>query len=227
MKENIILLHGALGSKQQFKELKGLLESKFNVLDLDFDGHGGLPVDHEFSMEYFSENVVTLMKNEGLESTHVFGYSMGGYVALTLAKRHPELVQKIVTLGTKFNWTKEAAEQETKMLNADKILEKVPKFAEQLKAIHLDHWRSVLEQTAQMMINLGDGKRLKDEDFLGINHEVLIGIGDSDRMVTIEESNRIKQLLAQSQLIILEGFRHPIEKVDQQKLASVISAFIG
>jgi len=226
MKENIILLHGALGSKQQFEELKALLNLQFNVLTLDFDGHGGLPVNHEFSMEHFSDNVVTLMENQGLQSAHFFGYSMGGYVALTLAKRHPERVQKIVTLATKFNWTKEVAEQETKMLDADKILEKVPKFAAQLKAIHSDHWKAVLGHTARMMVGLGNGKGLNDEDFSDIQQEVLIGIGDSDKMVTIKESDKISQLLPNGQLIILEGFRHPIEKVDQEKLASIISAFV-
>ena len=47
------------------------------------------------------------------------GHSMGGYVALKLALKRPELVDRIITLGTKFNWTPEVAAKEVKMLNPD------------------------------------------------------------------------------------------------------------
>ena len=54
---------------------------------------------------------------------------MGGYVALQLANKHPKYVQKIITLGTKFAWDKETAAKEVKMLNPEKIEEKIPAFA--------------------------------------------------------------------------------------------------
>ena len=110
-KENIVLLHGALGTKKQLDKLSHLLSSKFNVYSLDFDGHGSKVSGKEFSMELFKNNVVDFILEHGIEKTHVFGFSMGGYVALNLAKTHPHLISNIVTLGTKFNWSQEAAEK--------------------------------------------------------------------------------------------------------------------
>ncbi len=84
---------------------------------------------------------------------------MGGYVGLNLAKEYPELVGRIVTLGTKFAWTKEVAEKEIKMLNPEKIAEKIPAFADRLKSIHTNNnWKEVVRKTARMMYGLGTEK---------------------------------------------------------------------
>ncbi|MEM9824780.1 MAG: alpha/beta fold hydrolase, partial [Bacteroidota bacterium] len=133
MKENIILLHGALGSQQQMQALAPLLSPHFAVHSLNFLGHGGDPSETHFTMKALAQQVKTFIEEKQLGRTHIFGYSMGGYVALNLALDHPEQIQSIVTFGTKFNWSKEAAEKEVKMLNPELIEAKVPQFAQRLK----------------------------------------------------------------------------------------------
>lgn len=227
MKQNILLLHGALGTKQQFQDLKQKLATKFNVHDLDFEGHGTNSSTKEFSMELFANNVIAYLSAHKIDQTNIFGYSMGGYVGLTLASKKPELVRKIVTLGTKFAWTKDIAEQEIKMLNPDKIAAKVPKFAAKLTSIHGTHnWKNVVSKTARMMHGLGNGKKLTTKELAQIEHKVLIGIGSLDKMVTVEESSESSTILPNGQLQIIEGFRHPIERIDTAKLAKIIIDFI-
>ncbi len=106
-KPQLLLLHGALGSKKQFSNLKPLLEEKFELFQLDFDGHGDGKDTKHFSIELFTENLRAFLFENELKAINIFGYSMGGYVALNLAIKHPELVNKIVTLGTKFDWNLE------------------------------------------------------------------------------------------------------------------------
>lgn len=48
--KKLLLLHGALGSKNQFKSLKEILKSDFDVYDFNFEGHGGLVSDADFSI---------------------------------------------------------------------------------------------------------------------------------------------------------------------------------
>ncbi len=226
--KNLLLLHGALGSKEQLAQLKGLLTNQFIVHSLDFEGHGDRPSDQVFSIELFTENVKDFILKNGLEQTNIFGYSMGGYVALNLAIKYPELADRILTLGTKFNWTKESAEQEVKMLNPDIIEQKVPKFAGHLKNLHgLENWKTVLHKTAGMMLELGNGAALHADSFERINQHVLIGIGTLDNMVSIEESKNIAAHLKNGQLKIIEGFKHPIEKNDPLQLAKIINDFIN
>ncbi|MFK7747834.1 MAG: alpha/beta fold hydrolase [Kordia sp.] len=225
--QNLLLLHGALGSEVQLKPIQELLSKDFNVHTLNFEGHGGRTSDDVFDMERFAENVVEKLQTVGISNTHIFGYSMGGYVALTLAKKYPEMVKNIVTLGTKFNWNLESAQQEVRMLNPEKIEEKVPAFAKRLHELHQPNdWKKMMQKTAEMMLALANGKRLTDADLQHIQHKVLIGIGSLDNMVTVEESKNAATQLPNGTLQIIEAVKHPIEKVDLNVLEEVIRNFL-
>jgi len=80
-------------------------------------------------MSLFLNNVLTFLKENNLIKIHVFRYSTGGYVVLNLAMKYPRFISKLVTLGTKFNWTLERAKKEVKLLNLDVVELKVPKFS--------------------------------------------------------------------------------------------------
>lgn len=226
MKKSLILLHGALGSSKQMDPLKEKLQESYEVYSFNFEGHGERSIHGTYSIDCFVENVLNFMAENSLQKASFFGYSMGGYVALKLAAQHPEKVKSIVTLGTKFNWNPESAAAEVKMLNPEVIEAKIPKFAEQLKTTHstLD-WKEVLKGTAEMMINLGAGAGLSDNEIRSIQNPVLVGIGDLDQMVSIDESKRVADLLPNASLKIYEGFPHPIDRVDVSILSKEIQIF--
>ena len=101
-KPQLILLHGALGAQSQFSPWLPLLEESFEVHSLDFEGHGTQAfADRPFAISHFAENLERYIHSKGLQQPHVFGYSMGGYVAMYLAVRQPELLGKIFTFATK------------------------------------------------------------------------------------------------------------------------------
>ena len=223
----LIMLHGALGSQAQLAALKKELESQYEVYSLDFQGHGGNRSNDEFSMDVFAQNVISFMGEKDLGKTHIFGYSMGGYVALQLALLRPDLVDKVVTYGTKFDWQPETASREVKMLNPDVIQEKVPKFADQLEAMHgAENWKAVLKKTADMMIGLGNKPPLNADTLTQIHQQVLIGIGTNDNMVSVAESETTVASLKNGTLLPLEGFVHPIERNDSVVLAKVIDTYL-
>ncbi len=47
-----------------------------------------------------TDDTIGLLDHLGLESVHIAGYSMGGWVAETLASRHPERVRSAVFIGS-------------------------------------------------------------------------------------------------------------------------------
>jgi pimeloyl-ACP methyl ester carboxylesterase len=224
--KDLILLHGAIGSSAQLTALSIALKDVFSVHSFNFDGHGGEAIDGPYSIDRFLENLIHYLDENKLDQVVIFGYSMGGYVALKAAAKHPNRIVSISTLGTKFNWTPETAAKEVKMLDAEKIEEKVPKFAEHLKLVHspLD-WKEVLKGTAEMMLHLGEGKGLTDDEISSISIPVLIGIGEQDQMVSIDESKRVTNLLPNGKMIVFEDFQHPLEKIDLRVLATSISQF--
>ena len=225
MKDHIILLHGALGCSKQLAPLEELLRSQYTVHCLNFEGHGGDSISNDFSIDLFANNVLNYLKKQQIDSCHIFGYSMGGYVALHLANHYNVAIKSIITLGTKFNWSPEISAKEVKMLNPEKIEEKVPKFANYLQQLHQEQWKNVVLQTAKLMHGLGNGAKLNDHEFASIKTNTLIGIGNKDVMVSLEESEHVSQLLPHAQLKVYEDFEHPIERIDIGRVANEIKSF--
>ena len=225
--EHILLLHGAVGSQEQLLHLEKKLAYSFSVHSFNFSGHGGsLFVNAPFSINLFASEVVAFLDKKGIDSTHIFGFSMGGYVAMYLAKNHPHKIKKIITLATKFNWDETIAAKEIKMLNADKIQEKLPDFAATLQKRHAPNdWKIVLQKTASMLVEMGKDNPLKPVDYLSIQHPALLMLGDRDKMVTLAETIEVYKNLPQAQLAILPNTAHPIEMVNTGRLANEIKSF--
>jgi pimeloyl-ACP methyl ester carboxylesterase len=228
MNTPILLLHGALGSAAQFDVLRTHLPSDRPVFALNFPGHGGEPTDAPFSMKGFSDFVLQFLEKENLAQADIFGYSMGGYVALYLASKNPGRVRRIFTLGTKLDWSPETAAGMSRMFNPEKIEAKVPQFAETLAKTHapLD-WKEVCRNTSAFLADLGDGKGIPPEAFGQIACPVTIGLGDSDNVVTQEESRAVAEILPNGRFEILAGCKHPIEQTDFVLLAERVKEFFA
>ena len=213
METPTLLLHGALGSAAQFNALRRLFPAEARVYALNFPGHGPQTPQTPFSMQLFSESILNFMDENNLPVANIFGYSMGGYVALHLAAGHPERVGQVVTLGTKLDWTPEVAAGMNRMFDPEKIEAKVPKFAEALAASHAD-WKSLCRYTAAFLEDLGNGKGIQEVSFVRIACPVTIGWGTEDNVVTAAESRHVAGLVPNGKFVELEGARHQIELVD-------------
>jgi esterase/lipase len=219
----LLVLHGALGSAMQMQPLVDVLKKKFEIFTLNFSGHGGLPLPTgKLSIDLFVQEVRQFLDKNQIEQINIFGYSMGGYIALKLAVEDKR-VNKIFTLGTKFHWTPQSAEHEVLMLDPDKIEEKVPAFASILKERHAPtDWKELMNKTVEMMLELGRNPSLTENILNKITTPVTITIGDQDNMVTIEESEWAVKALPNGELKIFKGFKHPIEQVDLEELVQSI-----
>jgi len=227
MKKTLYILHGALGAAEQLKPLAELLSDNYNIITLDFEGHGlGEEVSRPYRMEYFAENVINLMNDNNIDKCSIFGYSMGGYVGLYCAVKYPEKIESVITLGTKFYWTPENAASEIKKLNPDIIEQKIPVFAEILKKRHEKHtWRTLLEKTAEMMTDLGNNPTLTENDVREITAKLCIGVADKDNMVSVEETAQLASTNEKAGFYVLPHSLHPIEKVNNEILSQIIRQF--
>ncbi len=226
--EKLLLLHGALDTKEQFAGLCSLLKDEFEVHAFNFSGHGGKPVpDKAFSIKFFAEEVLGLLDENKITSISIAGHSMGGYVGLYIARFFPERINKILTINTKLLWNRETASEEVKMLNPTAILEKVPKFAERLEKLHAPtDWKILLLKVSEMLTSMGEGDRLNDEDFEKIKHKVLLCAGDRDKMVSIEETLQVYKKLSAGSMMVIPDAPHPFESINTERLAFEIRNFI-
>lgn len=222
---NLILLHGALGHSEIFTPYLDSLSHYFTIHTPLFSGHGNedLPSDG-ISIERYTLELTEYCRENNLADNYILGHSMGGYVALCYALKHPENINSIMTLGTKFDWTEEQALKESKMLNPDIILEKVPQYAQLLEKQHGSKWKLLLPAIAELMIDLGKNPPLKN-NLSTINLPVQIMVGDKDNMVTIEESAHVYRSLPNAKLAVLPETKHPIDKVRPNLLLNLIKDF--
>jgi pimeloyl-ACP methyl ester carboxylesterase len=227
--QHIILLHGALGSKDQLQPLTKTFNSPFQVHSFNFSGHGGRPFpDIAFSIPLFAEQIAEYMKEANIEQATIFGYSMGGYAAMYLAKHHPDKINRLITLATKFHWDDKTAAREVKMLDGKTIQEKVPAFAAQLQQRHAPNdWLVLLGKTKELLTNLGKQNTLQLEDYTYIATPSLILLGDRDKMVTLDETVAVYKQLPNAQLGVLPGTPHAFEQVNVSFLAELITRFIN
>jgi pimeloyl-ACP methyl ester carboxylesterase len=224
--QNIILLHGALGSLNDFEPLKKVLKKHdITTHAMSFSGHGDSPFENSFGIEQFAKELSTYIEKEKLEKPNVFGFSMGGYIALYLAGKHPELIDKIITLGTKFEWNEEVIEKQKKFLDFA-LIEKNPLLAKHLNATHGAKLGRLLENTSHMLHDIVR-ENLLNPDFLStIQNKVLIGIADGDQLVTVNETIGIYKSIPKGNMYMLPKSKHPIESSNFELLGTIIADFV-
>lgn len=226
---HVLLLHGALGASIQFLPLEARLGDRFRVHTLDFEGHGSSPVrTRPFRIGHFAENVVELLDRKRLAQVHLFGYSMGGYVALHLAAIAPGRVRRVATLATKLAWTPDVAVRESAMLDCSTIREKLPKFATALEQRHTAlGWEALLGRTAELLAELGARPVITSDVLTNIEQLVRIAVGDRDATVSIGECADAVRALRNGQLEVHPATPHPFEKAPIVRIARSLTEFFA
>ncbi len=97
--EKVVLLHGFCESKEIWYPLVPALSQKWHVLAPDLPGFGeNRPLHAQVSIESMAMQVATWMQQHAVDECHLVGHSMGGYIALALAEKHPEMVKGLCLL---------------------------------------------------------------------------------------------------------------------------------
>lgn len=206
------------------------------VLTIELPGHGSTPLGSTpFGMSAFVDALgdalsALALYDDGSERARplVFGYSMGGYVALALEAERPGTLGGIVTLGTKFMWTPEYATREGARLDARVMLEKVPKFAALLDERHAacGGWHALLGNTRRVMQVLGAAPLLTRASLARVGVPVMIAVGERDDTVSIDEAREVAAWMPKARAESLPDAPHPIERVPVALVVRAMEAMV-
>ncbi|MBC7425963.1 MAG: alpha/beta fold hydrolase [Bacteroidia bacterium] len=226
--EHLIFLHGALGTAHQLEPIANALKGEHQNHILTFSGHGGSEIPSKMIISNFAEEVINYMDKNNIQSASFFGYSMGGYVAMYLAINFPQKINALATLATKWQWNPEIAKKETAMLNPEILKEKVPAYAQSLILLHSEErWKSLLSATSTLLTDMGNAPPVKNEDLEKVTIPVMFCLGDSDRMVSLDETKETQGLLKNCQLSIISSTKHPVETCNIIDLTKFLCTFFG
>jgi pimeloyl-ACP methyl ester carboxylesterase len=109
--EPLVVLHGAYMTVDAMGEIVLMLAETRKVIAVELQAHGRTAdIERPITYEQMADDVAALIKHLDMEKADVFGYSMGGGVALQIAIRHPGVVRKLV--GASVSYTSDGMHSE-------------------------------------------------------------------------------------------------------------------
>lgn len=101
--EPLILLPGGFMTIEAMGEIVPQLAATRRVIGVEVQGHGHTAdIERPLRYEVMADDIAALIRRLGLEQADLFGFSLGGGVALQTAIRHPALVRKLALASTAF-----------------------------------------------------------------------------------------------------------------------------
>jgi pimeloyl-ACP methyl ester carboxylesterase len=108
----LVLLPGGFMTIEAMGELVPQLATARRVIGVELQGHGHTAdIERPLCFELMVDDIAAQIRHLGLEQADVFGFSLGGGVALQTAFRHPEVVCELALASTAFKrdgWYPEA-----------------------------------------------------------------------------------------------------------------------
>ncbi len=181
MGQPLVLLPGGFITIEAMGRLVPSLAQTRQVIAVELQGHGHTAdIDRPLSFELMSDDIAALIKHLSLEQAAIFGYSLGGGVALQTAIRHPEVVRKLVLASTPFKrdgWYPEVLAGMAS-INAE-VFAGTPIHESYLKTSpRPEAWPTVVAKMRQLLTEDYDWA----EGVTALTTPVLILVGDADGM---------------------------------------------
>jgi pimeloyl-ACP methyl ester carboxylesterase len=229
--ETLILLPGLLGTiESHWRRFIPEFAKQFHVVAVDLRGHGRTNNPSEqLRLHQLVADLSALCETLGIERARICGYSLGGYIGLAFGIQHPGSVQSLLMHATKFFWTPQAVATAAADFVPEKILEKVPQWAAQLRQDHApangeEGWKGLLN-AAKDFLGTMPVEGLTANALAMATFPVLVSVGDADEMVPREEAAQLAARLPQGTLHVFTATRHPMQFVRKESFLEVARSF--
>jgi pimeloyl-ACP methyl ester carboxylesterase len=109
----VVFLHGFLETLEMWHNLEQEISQNHHAICIDLLGHGKTDcLGYVHTMEDMADAVFAVLNHLKIEHAYVIGHSMGGYVALAMAEKAPQLFEGLCLMNSTF----EADDKERKTL---------------------------------------------------------------------------------------------------------------
>ena len=235
----LLLLHGGLFDiEQQFGALLPALSDGRRVIATDFQGHGRTnDIDRPLGTPALASDVTGLLRHLGVGNVDVFGFSIGGAVALELAVRQPDLVRKLIVSSVSFRPEGDRGGNAEAVAGMTVDMIAGTPMEERYLAVSPHPDREHLQGLLDKLGRYGEGETgWSDDEIRGIAAPTLFTVGDCD-MVRLDHAVKFLQLrggdvngdfegVPASQLAVFPGTTHFFGLARTTLVRDVVTTFL-
>ena len=209
--ETVVLLHGGMSNSGLLLDAFGdLLTARYRVVSFDRRGHGRTAdTDAPFHYEDMASETIGVLDTVVGGPAHLVGWSDGGIVSLLVALRRPDLVRRMVVIGTNVH------HDALLPLDLDPSSPVAAQMYEEYAAVSPDggeHFGVLFER---FMVMATTEPTMAPADLAPITAPTLVMAGDDDA-IRLDHTCAIYESLPAGRLAIVPGSSHavPIEQPD-------------
>ncbi|NOZ22784.1 MAG: alpha/beta hydrolase [Planctomycetes bacterium] len=239
--ECVILLHGLFGSKNVWRSNFMTLAEHFRTVAIDEPGAGDSDNPHQsvyrYNPEHLAKTTLEVMDRLNIKEAHLVGNSLGGMIALQIARDHPKRVKSLVLIapavwdyygkivkagGLAFGFgpalatARPTAEFGNALLNDTVYNQDVLTEADRyyaVKSLMQNGARNALIEKSRELFN-GDYLRKVSKTFTGLRTRTLILWGEKDTVLPPLIAHRLYEQLPNSEILFIPFCgHHPQEEV--------------
>ncbi len=218
----VILLHGGLGSGNQFGFQVPALVDKHQVISIDTRGHGRSTLTKKtFTYHLFADDVLAVMDKLELKSAAIVGWSDGGEIGLDLAIHHADRISKLFVIGANYD-----------VKGSKSRGDHTPTFEEYGVRCHHDYRK--LSKTPKAWENLVDAMTpvwhtttvFTKEQLRTIATPTVVADGDHDEIIVLDQEKEMASLVQHGKFLVFENASHFVMWQDPASVNKAIVDFL-
>jgi len=236
-----LVLSGSLGSTlDMWRPQRTALSDEYRVISYDHRGHGRSAVpDGPCSVRDLAEDLLTLLDRLGVASAHFCGLSLGGAVAMWLAKHAPRRVDRLVLcctstrFGEPATWRRRAEDVRAHGtgLVADAVIDRWftagfvaenPEVASRMRSMISETPSAGYARCCEALAAWDFGADLAD-----VRAPTLVIAGAEDPAAGPEHARRIANGISGARLEILDGAAHLATYERADRVNELVRAHLG
>ena len=249
----LVLLHGFPLDHRMWSDVVDLLAGDPTVLAPDLPGFGTSPsgpdvagafgADGPPSLETVADAVAAALRADGVDRAVVGGLSLGGYVAMALVERHPDLVAGLALIDTKSTADDDAARQNrlriAATVRAEARIDAVlgmrsallgatnrvarPDLVQRLEGWIRDQGPAGVAWIQEAMAARPDRTAV----LAGYRGPAVVVVGEEDEIAPVSAARAMVEALADAELVIVPGAGHMTSNESPEPVASALSGLLA